>query len=179
MRLSKIVTKTGDKGKTSLGTGEKVSKDDLRILVLGEVDELNSFLGWARVVASGHPQDETLKMIQNHLFDLGGHLTMLGTDTALFSSDNASLIDNEITRLNKELPPLKEFILPGGNELSARIHIVRAICRRVETSLVSLAKTEQDIDKIIPYINRLSDYLFVLARFVNLEQGNNEDQWKR
>lgn len=179
MRLTKIVTKKGDTGKTTLGSGEKVSKDDLRIHVLGELDELNSLLGWVRVGLGDHPQVPVIKRIQNHIFDLGAQISMLGSDSEVISEDRVIVLDTEITALNRNLPPLEEFIIPGGSEPGARIHIARSVCRRVERSMITLAGSTAEIKKIIPYINRLSDYLFILSRSINISRQIPEDQWSR
>jgi len=178
MRLGKIVTKTGDKGETTLGAGEKVSKDHPRIQVLGELDELNSLIGWARTALKDHPQDKILKNIQNDIFNLGGQVSLPSTKETIFSIDSINYLDNEIEQMNEMLPPLKEFIIPGGKEASSRLHIVRSFSRRVERSFVVLSKIDQTITDYIPYLNRLSDYLFVLCRISNLNEAGIEDQWK-
>jgi len=176
MRVSKVITKSGDGGQTGLGDGRRVSKTDIRIQAIGSMDYLNSLLGWAMVVARS-PVKNDLERIQQDLFDLGGELAMPGTELQLLSAERLNWLEHETEKLNESLPPLKEFILPGGTELSARIHIVRTACRNTERDIVALAETKEDsyLHKI--FLNRLSDYLFVLARKVQMDEGTNEIQW--
>ena len=176
MRVSKVITKSGDGGQTGLGDGRRVSKTDIRIQAIGSMDYLNSLLGWAKVVARS-PVKNDLERIQQDLFDLGGELAMPGIELQLLSAERLNWLEHETEKLNESLPPLKEFILPGGTELSARIHIVRTACRNTERDIVALAETKEDsyLHKI--FLNRLSDYLFVLARKVQMDEGTNEIQW--
>jgi cob(I)alamin adenosyltransferase len=176
MRVSKVITKSGDGGQTGLGDGRRVSKTDIRIQAIGSMDYLNSLLGWAMVVARS-PVKNDLEGIQQDLFDLGGELAMPGIELQLLSAERLNWLEHETEKLNESLPPLKEFILPGGTELSARIHIVRTACRNTERDIVALAETKEDsyLHKI--FLNRLSDYLFVLARKVQMDEGTNEIQW--
>jgi cob(I)alamin adenosyltransferase len=176
MRVSKVITKSGDGGQTGLGDGRRVSKTDIRIQAIGSMDYLNSLLGWAMVVARS-PVKNDLERIQQDLFDLGGELAMPGIELQLLSAERLNWLEHETEKLNESLPPLKEFILPGGTELSARIHIVRTACRNTERDIVALAETKEDsyLHKI--FLNRLSDYLFVLARKVQMDEGTNEIQW--
>jgi cob(I)alamin adenosyltransferase len=176
MRISKVITKSGDEGQTGLADGRRVSKTDIRIQAIGSIDHLNSLLGWAIVVA-GSPIKNDLERIQQDLFDLGGELAMPGIELQLLSAERLHWLEHETEKLNESLPPLKEFILPGGTELSARIHIVRTACRNTERDVVALAETKEDSDLHKVYLNRLSDYLFVLARKVQMDEGTKEIQW--
>ncbi|MGY8763118.1 MAG: cob(I)yrinic acid a,c-diamide adenosyltransferase [Fidelibacterota bacterium] len=176
MRVSKVITKSGDGGQTGLGDGRRVSKTDIRIQAIGSMDYLNSLLGWAMVVARS-PVKNDLERIQQDLFDLGGELAMPGIELQLLSAERLNWLEHETEKLNESLPPLKEFILPGGTELSARIHIVRTACRNTERDIVALAETKEDSDLHKIFLNRLSDYLFVLARKVQMDEGTNEIQW--
>ena len=176
MRVSKVITKSGDKGQTGLSDGRRVPKTHIRIQSIGSVDHLNSLLGWTMVVAEG-PVKNNLESIQQDLFNLGGELAMPGTDLQLLSDERLLWLEHETEKMNEALPPLNEFILPGGTELSARIHIVRTACRNTERDLVALAELEEDSDLHKVFLNRLSDYLFVLARRVQMDEGSQEIQW--
>jgi cob(I)alamin adenosyltransferase len=176
MRVSKVITKSGDDGQTGLGDGRRVPKTHIRIQSIGSVDHLNSLLGWTMVVA-GSPVKNDLECIQQDLFDLGGELAMPGTELQLLGAERLQWLEHETEKMNESLPPLKEFILPGGTELSARIHIVRTACRNTERDVVALAEFEDDSDLHKVYLNRLSDYLFVLARKVQMDEGSQEIQW--
>ena len=176
MRVSKVITKSGDKGQTGLSDGRRVPKTHIRIQSIGSVDHLNSLLGWTMVVAEG-PVKNNLESIQQDLFNLGGELAMPGTDLQLLSDERLLWLEHETEKMNEALPPLNEFILPGGTELSSRIHIVRTACRNTERDLVALAELEEDSDLHKVFLNRLSDYLFVLARRVQMDEGSQEIQW--
>ena len=176
MRVSKVITKSGDGGQTSLGTGKRVSKTHIRINAIGSIDHLNSLLGWAMVEAEDLVKND-LERVQQDLFNLGGELATPGIELQLLIAERLQWLENETEKLNKLLPPLKEFILPGGTELSARIHITRTACRNTERDIVALAETKEDSDLHKVYLNRLSDYLFVLARKVQIDQGTKEIQW--
>ena len=176
MRVSKVITKSGDGGQTGLGDGRRVPKTHIRIQSIGSVDHLNSLLGWTMVVA-GSPVKNHLECIQQDLFDLGGELAMPETELQLLGAERLQWLEHETEKMNESLPPLKEFILPGGTELSARIHIVRTACRNTERDVVALAEFEDDSDLHKVYLNRLSDYLFVLARKVQMDEGSQEIQW--
>ena len=176
MRVSQVITKSGDEGQTGLGDGRRVSKTDIRIQAIGSIDHLNSLLGCAIVVA-GSPIKNDLEGIQQDLFDLGGELAMPGIELQLLSAERLNWLEHETEKLNESLPPLKEFILPGGTELSARIHIVRTACRNTERDIVALAETKEDSDLHKIFLNRFSDYLFVLARKVQMDEGTKEIQW--
>ncbi len=179
MRITKVTTKVGDKGTTSLGNGTKVSKSDLRICCIGEVDELNSFIGQAKVVISEEELIQELIGIQNNLLNLGGELSIPDRRLDLLREESVFHLETIIKKLNKELPQLKDFILPGGDEFSARLHIARSVCRRVERSIVKLIKKENGRDIWIKYLNRLSDYFFVLARYHTVKNNINENQWSK
>ena len=167
----KIYTKTGDKGKTSLATGKRVSKSDLRLEAYGTADELNSYVGLVRslVVREGDDWaigvDEQLGWIQNRLFDLGAILA--GSDMP-FPAENVARLEGWIDAMQLELPVLRAFILPGGNEPVSICHICRCVCRRLERAMVVWQETsgEYVCESVCEYVNRLSDYCFVLARFV-------------
>ena len=176
MRVSKVITKSGDEGQTGLGNGRRVSKTHIRIKAIGSIDHLNSLLGWAMVKA-GRSVKNDLERVQQDLFDLGGELAMPGIELKILNAERLQWLEHESEKLNKSLPPLKEFILPGGTELSARIHIVRTTCRNTERDIVALAETKEDSDLHKVYLNRLSDYLFVLARKVQMDEGTKEIQW--
>ena len=177
-RLTKIYTRTGDDGTTGMADGSRVSKDDFLVHAIGEVDELNSQLA---VLASHVPEDfvSDIKIIQNELFNVGAELTM---GEAMIQQEPVDWLERTLDELNAELPPLKEFILPGGGLAASHCHVARSVCRRVERSLVSLdnqseKQTELNIF-LKAYINRLSDYLFVLARAISKAEGNDEVYWQ-
>ena len=177
-RLSKIVTRTGDAGDTGLTGGERVPKTHPRVQAMGDVDELNSQLG----VLLAHPLPKALREIftrvQHELFSLGGELSMVGT--TLMTEDRLRALEADIEALNRKLPPLKEFVLPGGNPPAAAAHLARAICRRAERAVWAV----QESEKMHPtpfsarYLNRLSDLLFVAARVLARARGAREAQWR-
>jgi cob(I)alamin adenosyltransferase len=176
-RLTKIVTKTGDKGMTRMADGVRLLKSDLRVQVIGEVDELNSLLGV--VLAHYEKQDEysaIVNQIQNDLFDLGAELTF--PEKTVINEKYTERLEKYIDELLKELPDLVEFILPGGTKASAHCHVARAVCRRVERKLVLLIQEAESLNHLVPYLNRLSDLLFVLARTFNRLAGKTEPQWQ-
>jgi len=179
MRITKITTKAGDKGTTTLGDGSKVSKSDLRISCIGEVDELNSFIGHVKIVASEEDLVHILSKIQNNLLNLGGELSVPKKQLDLIKEESIFHLETIIEEMNKELPPLKDFILPGGDEFSARLHIARSVCRRVERKIVKLIEEENGRNIWIKYLNRLSDYFFVLARFHTVKNNIYENQWSK
>jgi len=178
MRVSKVITKTGDGGQTGLSDGSRVSKSSLRIHALGQVDHLNSVIGWTLVVA-GDEWTSSLQSIQQDLFNMGGELSMPNSELNLLKVDRVDWLNDEVEKFNQSLEPLKEFILPGGTEFSARIHMARTVCRTVERYLVALQEKESINEIHIPYLNRLSDYLFVLARVDMSKKNNPEIQWQR
>ena len=175
-RLSKIYTKTGDDGTTGLGDGTRVAKDSARVAAYGTVDEANSAIGL--LLASSLPGDvrELLTTVQHQLFDLGGELCIPGH--AAISDEDVAALERELDRHNEPLPPLKDFILPGGGEPAARCHLARTIVRRAEREAVTLARHEAVRPEAIRYLNRLSDLLFVLARVLARADGHGEVLWK-
>jgi cob(I)alamin adenosyltransferase len=174
-RLSKIYTRTGDKGTTGLGDGSRVDKDSLRVEAYGTVDELNSALG---LVLCADLPDEVrtcLTRAQHELFDLGGELCMPGT--TLIPDNYVAGLEQALDGFNDDLPPLKDFILPGGSEAAARCHMARTIARRAERRVISLAHNETVNEATIRYLNRLSDLLFVIARVLARREGGTEVIW--
>jgi len=179
MRISKVTTKSGDKGKTSLGNGERVSKSHLIINLLGDIDELNSHIGLAISSCKTSLISSELQLIQQDLFNLGGEISIFNSGTILINDDKVEFLEERIEDLNQTLKPLKEFIMPGGDEFCSRIHLARAVCRRAERSCVAVLDLVKEKNIWLPYLNRLSDYLFVLARYVSSERGSEEILWKR
>lgn len=181
-RLSKISTKTGDKGETGLGDGSRISKTSTRIHVIGEVDEVNSWVGvLASELDTRNPHQVILSQIQHDLFDLGGELCVPGYKA--LSPSMLEDLENTLVEINEALPPLKDFILPGGNKAASYCHMARTVCRRAERSIVALANEEQEIGNEISalsvqYLNRLSDFFFVLARSIAREDSGQEVLWK-
>jgi cob(I)alamin adenosyltransferase len=175
-RLSKITTRTGDAGETGLGDGSRVPKDDARIAALGEVDELNSAIGM--VLAEEIPAEvrAALLEVQHDLFDLGGELSIPGH--ALLKAERVAALEQRLEAWNKNLKPLKEFILPGGTRAAAAAHVARTVCRRAERSLVALAKKQTVSAAARQYLNRLSDLLFVAGRVLNRAGGVGDVQWR-
>lgn len=191
MRISKVYTRTGDAGKTRLAGGQEVWKDSMRVEAYGTVDELNSMLGLARVsnectgtnAAASARLENILRWTQNKLFDLGGILATAPGQTfpnmPTVTSQDVSHLERLIDECQNDLTPLKEFILPGGGQISAMLHVARTICRRAERLCVTLSK-EASIDKeLVIFLNRLSDALFVFARWVAKQQGEPEFLWIR
>jgi cob(I)alamin adenosyltransferase len=177
MRLTKITTRTGDKGTTGLADGTRLGKGDARIAVLGSVDELNSQLGV--LLAEELPNDirAELLQIQNDLFDLGGAFALPTQD--VFPEAKIAWLDEQIAHYNAALPPLREFILPGGSRAGALCHVARTVARRAERDLAVLSQGEAMPQHALPYLNRLSDLLFVLSRCINRAQVVPETLWRR
>ena len=175
-RLSKIYTRTGDNGTTGLGDGSRTDKDSLRVGAFGDIDELNSVIGLLLTQEISSETQNLLTGIQHDLFDLGGEICVPGR-TAL-DATYVSRIENQLDALNADLPPLKEFILPGGSAAAANCHLARTVCRRAERRLVSLSRQETVSDTALHYLNRLSDLLFVLARHLNLQAGQPDVLWQ-
>ena len=174
-RLSKIYTRTGDDGTTGLGDGSRVEKDSLRVETFGTVDELNSIIGLVLASAVNDAVRDCLTRTQHELFDLGGELCIPGY--TLIPETCVDQLEADLDLFNEDLPPLKDFILPGGSEPAARCHLARTVCRRAERLMVSLAKIE-DINKVsLRYLNRLSDLLFVIARVLARANGGSEVLW--
>jgi len=174
-RLSKIYTRTGDDGSTGLGDGSRIPKDDARVEAMGTVDELNSTLGLIRTEDIPEDIAAVLSEIQHNLFDLGGELSIPGYE--LVKPDAIDALERELDRLNAELEPLKEFILPGGTRAAAWCHLARSICRRAERRVVTLAVQTELTGVPRQYLNRLSDYLFVLSRYLNKAAGQSDVMW--
>jgi cob(I)alamin adenosyltransferase len=176
-RLSKIATRTGDKGTTGLGDGSRTDKDSLRIHAMGDVDELNSQIGLLLCETLPPALREELLSIQHDLFDLGGELCIPGY--TLITDDQVARLDALLEKYNADLPPLADFILPGGSRAAAIAHVCRTICRRAERVIVSLGKSEPLNAAPRQYMNRLSDLLFVLARVLNRFAGGADVQWQK
>lgn len=178
-RLNRIVTRGGDKGETSLGDGARVSKTDPRVGLLGDVDELNARLGVVLSLAPGPDVQHTLVLAQHDLFDLGGALCFPGAP--VLSEAHVARLDAAAIAMNATLPPLKEFVLPGGAPLVAELHVARTVCRRVERATVAFfafARADQG-GYAVPYLNRLSDYLFIASRFESRRLGLGEVLWQK
>jgi cob(I)alamin adenosyltransferase len=176
-RLSKIVTRTGDAGTTGLGDGTRIAKDSARIEAIGAVDELNSTLGVLAAEMLTVPIAACILDVQHDLFDLGGELSIPGH--VAITEAHVERIETAVERFNADLPPLKEFILPGGTRASSLAHVARTVCRRAERALIRLAKTENVSDFARKYLNRLSDLLFVVARAINRAEGQADVLWRR
>jgi cob(I)alamin adenosyltransferase len=174
-RLSRIYTRTGDDGTTGLGDGGRIAKDSSRMKAIGAVDELNSWVGLVLACEVSAAVSELLLRIQHELFDLGGELSMPGT--SLLPDTYVGQLESDLDGFNEHLPPLKEFILPGGTESAARCHLARTVCRRAERALVSLSRDEEVNPVSLRYLNRLSDLLFVLARVLARADGGEEVTW--
>jgi cob(I)alamin adenosyltransferase len=177
-RLSKIYTRTGDDGTTGLANGERVDKCDDRVEAFGTVDETNSALG----LLLAEPNLPTairapLTRIQHELFELGAELSLPGYRQ--ISGDHVTRLERELDALNDELPPLKEYVLPGGNRAAAICHVARTICRRAERRAFAVAKTASVNAELLRYLNRLSDLLFVMARCLARLSGDEEVLWQR
>jgi cob(I)alamin adenosyltransferase len=176
-RLSRIYTRTGDKGTTGLADGARISKHDVRIEAIGALDETNSVLGFVLVQAfESEAIRETLTEIQHRLFDAGAQLSMPGQ--AMIEARHVRRLETALDALNADLPPLKEFILPGGNAAAAACHMARAAARRAERCLWRLAEVSEPGDTLLQWMNRLSDYLFVAARVLTRENGGTEPTWQ-
>ena len=177
-RLTKIYTKTGDTGTTRLGDGSTTTKNALRVETYGTVDELNSFIGLLRAEVNDPAIDEQLSAIQHDLFDAGGELSVPGLQAV--STDYVTALEHQIDTMNEALPPLKDFILPAGNRATSVCHVARTTCRKAERQLVSLMQTEEEINPaLLQYLNRLSDWLFVMARTLARKDGGKEVLWTK
>lgn len=174
-RLSKIVTRTGDAGMTGLGDGSRVAKDSLRIDCIGEVDELNSCIGVLLAENLAPEIKSALQGIQNDLFDLGGEICMPGY--TLITEAHVERLETFVEDFNEKLEPLKNFILPGGTRAASLAHLARSVCRRVERRVVQLANAESVSELARKYLNRLSDLLFILGRFINHSAGEGDVLW--
>ena len=184
VQLTRIYTKSGDKGKTALGNGTRVPKNSVRVDAYGTVDETNAVIGVARLHAQGEV-DEMLARIQNDLFDLGADLCTPGDGTddnpeqpALrITAKQTERLETEIDQINASLDPLKSFVLPGGSALAAQLHVARTVSRRAERLIVELAGVETINPEAVRYVNRLSDHMFVLARHAN-NDGKEDVLWQ-
>jgi len=181
----RIYTRTGDGGETGLGDGSRLAKDDPRVVAVGEVDELNAALGWVRAAGVGEDVDPLLERVQRELFEVGSDLARPMVDgeasaaraPVRLDGDYVVGLEGAIDEIDATLPPLRHFILPGGNEVAARLHFARAVCRRAERAVVGLmrAAAETTNPECGRYLNRLADLLFVLARQA---AGGNESVWR-
>ena len=174
MRLTRIYTRGGDSGETSLGDGSRVSKLDPLVRAFGAVDELNSVLGWARIEAA----DSCLARIQNELFDLGADICVPyaeGDGRLRVTQESVDRLEADCDEANASLPELKSFILPGGSEAASRLHVARTVCRRAELEVVDAAGRRPVNPLAVVYLNRLSDLLFILAR---VHAGKDQPLWK-
>ncbi len=180
--INRVYTGVGDAGTTRLAGGQEVDKTDLRIEAYGTVDELNAVIG---VVAETDAIDaallQRLRQIQNELFDLGGELATLPEDLhpkqALIGEDAATRLEQEMDAANEHLPTLRSFVLPGGGMVSARLHVARTVCRRAERRLVALHRTSPQRTEVLKYLNRLSDWFFVMGREAVMRAGQTEVLW--
>lgn len=180
----KIYTKTGDKGTTSLIGGTKVPKSHLRIEAYGTVDELNSYIGLCRDILSDENSRTILQEVQDRLFTIGSSLACDPIKEPKMripdlKEEDVTLLEKEIDKMNEAIPPMKSFILPGGHITVSHLHIARCVCRRAERCCVRLELESLEVEQVIlKYLNRLSDYLFVLARFVSFQLNSGEIPWK-
>lgn len=191
MRITKVYTRVGDKGGTSLVGGVKVRKDDLRIESYGTVDELSATVGLARTELArssfeagiGERLDGQLATIQHDLFNLGADLATRKSDRwegmRLIEPRDTKRLEDEIDAMNEALEPLADFILPGGGPVGATLHLARTVCRRAERITVALSDREDLGDQAVPFLNRLSDWLFVASRWIALQAGEREVLWQR
>jgi cob(I)alamin adenosyltransferase len=185
MAINRVYTRRGDQGETSLAGGQRVPKDGPRIEAYGAVDELNSFLGAARVAATEaglSPLAAILLRVEHELFNLGSILATLPEDVhpqqARVTDAEVAQLESEMDRMNEELPPLRSFVLPGGDRLNAELHICRTVCRRAERATVALGRVESVPPEAVRYLNRLSDALFVFGRWASHVAGAPETLWE-
>jgi cob(I)alamin adenosyltransferase len=182
-RLTRIYTKTGDAGTTGLGGGRRVSKDDARVHAYGTVDELGSAIGLALALGVVRRLETELERIQNELFDLGSDLCWPNDDERrgaipTVQGHHVEHLEQLIDELNGVVGPLANFLLPGGAAGAAQLHVARTVCRRAEREVIALTRQEVIGDLVVPYLNRLSDALFLMARFENHERGVAEPLWQ-
>ncbi|MDX9951945.1 MAG: cob(I)yrinic acid a,c-diamide adenosyltransferase [Methylophilaceae bacterium] len=175
-RLSKIYTRTGDDGTTGLGDGSRTNKDSLRVEAMGDVDELNAVIGILLSEPLAAEIQDTLTRVQHDLFDLGGEICIPGH--AMVKAERVSALEETLDRLNEQLQPLKEFILPGGSRAAAYCHLARTVCRRAERQLTRLSREEPVTTISLQYLNRLSDLLFVMCRAINKQADVPDVLWK-
>ncbi|MBX2836418.1 MAG: cob(I)yrinic acid a,c-diamide adenosyltransferase [Gammaproteobacteria bacterium] len=177
-RLSKIYTRTGDDGSTGLGDGSRTSKNSTRVEAYGTTDELNSFVGLLLTEDMPETMRRVLNEVQHHLFDLGGELCIPGHQA--IQEHHIQWLEDTLDHFNANLPPLKDFILPGGSKAAALTHVCRTVCRRAERLVVELIAEETEVPPLsMKYLNRLSDMLFVFARVLARENGGNEVLWQK
>ncbi len=176
-RLSKIATRTGDKGTTGLGDGSRIAKDALRVHAMGDVDELNSQIGVLLCEDMPEQMKHELFSIQHDLFDMGGELCIPGY--TMITDAQVERLDALLEKYNADLPPLKDFILPGGSRAAAIANVCRTVCRRAERAIVSVGNAETINDAPRQYMNRLSDLLFVLSRVLNRYAGGSDVLWEK
>ena len=179
MRITKVVTRNGDKGQTNLAQGDLVAKNEPIINAIGDVDELNSVLGVCNSFCSNDAIVKDIKTIQNDLFNIGGEISLNDSEKKLLKDESLLFLDNKIDDMNNVLEPLKEFILPGGDSFSSNLHLARSVARRAERSVVELYVGKLENNNIVKYLNRLSDYLFVLSRFYNKNNNIDENMWEK
>lgn len=175
-RLTRIYTRTGDDGTTGLGDGTRVAKDDPRIEAMGDIDELNCCIGLLLTGTLPAGIRDCLLDVQHRLFDLGGELCIPGS--VLIGEERVTALETGLDRLNSDLPPLADFILPGGSPAAASAHLARAVCRRAERRVHTLSKTTDINPVALRYLNRLSDLLFVTARYLNRSAGVPDVLWQ-
>jgi cob(I)alamin adenosyltransferase len=175
-RLTKIYTRTGDDGSTGLADGTRTAKDSARIEAIGEIDELNSLIGMVLSLEPGESVESCLIDIQHDLFNLGAELSLPGN--AMLTPHDVKRLERILDGFNKDLPPLKEFILPGGGAAAATCHLARSVCRRAERSLVSLSHSERVGGDALRFLNRLSDLLFVICRVLARKSSAGEIYWR-
>ena len=176
----KIYTKTGDSGSTGLVGGSRIEKDSLRITAIGEVDELNAAMGLARLASKGTELEEPISRVQNLLFELGAELATPADSKYKNEGLNGTFVgflEESIDSQNESLPELRNFILPGGSELAARLHLARCVCRRAERTVLALHKEEPLRDVTLVFLNRLSDWIFVAARTANRLNSVEDIKW--
>jgi cob(I)alamin adenosyltransferase len=180
VRLTRIYTRGGDKGETSLGDGSRTSKLDERLAAFGAVDELNASFGLALAADCPENVREVLERVQNELFDLGADLSVpLEREGRLrVTQKQVDALERDCDDFNASLPELKSFVLPGGHEVAALLHVSRTICRRAEREALEAARAHELNPLALVYLNRLSDLLFILARYVNAAEGQEETMWK-
>lgn len=177
-RLSKIYTRTGDKGTTGLGDGSRIDKDHPRMQCIGAIDEVNCQIGLLICeMTEGDELEPLMLELQHDLFDLGGELAVPGYE--LITTERITTLEETLDQLNESLPPLKNFILPGGSKAAAQCHMARTVCRRAERLMVTLARDTEINQAGLIYLNRLSDLLFVCARLLARQDGGKEVLWNR
>ena len=179
MRITKVYTRTGDDGTTGLGKGERVMKNSYRIIAFGSLDELNAVLGVVLAEKVDEKIVHTLNLIQQVLFHIGGELALPEESLNLVKPEDVGLLEKAIDTLNSDLPPLEDFVLPRGSRGSVFLHQARAVCRRSERDLVNLNQKEPLNPLHLQYINRLSDFLFVSARYNNYRDSIKENLWEK